>query len=993
MNERIYSLQCERQKLLDERKRIDACIATIELEIAVLEQSIHDDMSDALLQDDMAIASGIVTEMSTLAEKFELFRSLFQGRGDVFAKGYKSPDGKIAYSPVCTNLFNSKICAKSKDNNLKTKCSDCKHQSYRPMTVEDFKDHIAGGRSDFRDVIGSYPMDKDECCSFIVADFDAKDKDREQQNTNELRETVLCFYDECIKWGIPAHLEVSRSGYGVHVWVFFEAPVPAYDARKMLTAILTKATDEAVLVDFKYYDRFLPSQDTLPLGGLGNLIALPLQGRAVRQEKGNSLFVDRSFQRYPDQWAYFSQIKRMDVGQLSSFLKGLANTEVFGELAGSDDDEPGTAKPWERKYDEQRLSDNDFNGAIEVHKANLLYISTKQISTRAINRLRRLASFKNPKFYKNQAMRISTWGIPRVISKAILIDGYIGLPRGLESKLMEMLNESGVSYNVIDEREAGRRLNINFTGKLKPKQVEAMTAMLAHENGVLCAPPGFGKTVTAASIIAAVGLNTLVILDRNELLNQWKESLDGFLEINENAPTYSTPTGREKEGNKIGEYSGRRKRLSNIIDIATFQSLSSKDGIRDFIKGYGMVIVDECHHAPAPNFQAVLQEVTASRVYGLTATPKRPDGHELILYLECGPIRYHQDMKEQAKQHAFAHSIIPRFTPVLCTSVKNDNDFVAASNAIFTIEARNKQICADVLSVVAEGRNPIILTERVEHAKYLAKALEEDVDEVLLMLGKSSAAEKKYVRQALATHPKNKPFVLIATSKLIGEGFDCPRLDTLFLTMPVSAESRIMQFTGRLHREYDGKAEVRVYDYVDAGIQVLERSFYKRMRAYKKIGYSKMQETLPVNEQMSVFFESDNYWDSYIIDIKRSTDEIVISSPSLQKTKLRRLVSTLSERLAAGVVVTVVVKTVDEISKRIAAAHQDNIGRLQSAGIRIMEVPGLNARFTVIDQHILWYGGINPLGFTEIDDSSIRVDDTGAAVDVLDCVLRGHQVV
>jgi hypothetical protein len=492
----------------------------------------------------------------------------------------------------------------------------------------------------------------------------------------------------------------------------------------MLTAILTKATDANALVDFKYYDRFLPAQDTLPQGGLGNLVALPLQGWAARQDNGNSLFVDNGFQRYPDQWACLSSIRKMDHAQLNTFLRGLSDVEIFGELTGSEDIESNAIKPWERWVDAHTLDESDFDGVIKIYQANMLYIPAKQLSTRAINKIRRLASFSNPEYGKKQAMHISTWSTPRVITKARVVDGYIGLPRGLKSKLLDLLDESGARYRLVDNREAGRQVDIRFTGMLKPEQEEASAALLAYDNGVLCAPPGFGKTVTAANMIATTRLNTLIILDKNELLKQWQESLAHFLEINEDVPNYMTPTGRVKEGNKIGEYSGAKKRLSNIVDIATFQSLGNKNGVNEFIKGYGMIIVDECHHAPAPNFQAVLKEVTAKYIYGLTATPKRPDGHEIILYLECGPIRYKVDMREQAKQHGFAHSIIPRFTPVLSTSVKNSHDFISASNVLVDIEARNKLICNDILSAVAEGRSPIVLTERVEHAMILAKRLE-----------------------------------------------------------------------------------------------------------------------------------------------------------------------------------------------------------------------------------------------------------------------------
>jgi superfamily II DNA or RNA helicase len=955
--------------LLAERQAIDAQIASLGCQIKALKRTEE-------------------TCKFSDEEKFKIFYSLFAGRGDVFAKGYKTSSGKIGYQPVCTNLFDTAKCAKSRANNLKTKCSQCIYQSYRPMAINDFREHLNGNSDKFRDVLGSYPMDKDEQCLFIVADFDAKADNGATHETAKMRKTVLAFYDECVKRKIPAYLEVSRSGYGVHIWTFFDKPVPAPDARKMFASVLTAATASVANVDFKYYDRFLPTQDTLPRTGsqLGNLIALPLQGQAMRQGNGNSMFVNRDFVRYKDQWAFLSNITKMGAATVAKFVCGLSSVDVYGEFVSADTEDEKQAdnvKPWVRQHCEQELTDTDFTGSIEIHFANMLYIDITKLSTRAVNALRRLASFKNPEFYKNQAMHLNNWDTPSILTKAVLRGQYIGLPRGVLTKLMDMLSVADVKFTLVDDREGGQPIKVEFKGQLKPAQRAAQESLLKYDNGILCAPPGFGKTVTAASMIAKAKTNTLIILDKAELLKQWKESLNGFLEINEDAPTYKTPTGRVKLSSKIGEYHGSKKRLSGIIDIATFQSLIDKDGVKDFIKDYGMVIVDECHHVPSNEYQAVLDAITAKRVYGLTATPKRADGHEAVLYLECGPIRYKMSVKEQVAKHSFNHYIIPRITPVLGTSVKNADDFLSASNAIVDIEPRNQLICGDIKDAISKGRNPIVLTERVKHAEYLAGTLAKDIDNVLLMLGKSKAAEKKRVHESMAALAEGEPFVLVTTSKLIGEGFDFPRLDTLFLTMPISNENRVMQYTGRLHREYAGKAEVVVYDYVDAGIPVLERSFNKRMRTYNKIGYSKLQEDLPIYEQPSVFFDASSYLQSYMADVSQATKEIVISAPGLQKAKIGKLIPVLTQRLAGGTSITVLVKPIDEISSKTSAAYENNIIRLRNAGIATREVSGLRACFTALDQHVLWYGGINPLGYTQEEETVIRVDDSTAAVGML----------
>lgn len=896
---------------------------------------------------------------STPEEKIRLFRSLFCGREDVFARRwYSIQKKKGGYAPVCANEWRYGVCIKPKG-----KCSKCENRVLVPLDDSIIYKHLSGKDANGQDVIGLYPILADDTCYFLAIDFD----------DGAWQENVSAVRSVCGEWGIPCGVERSRSGEGAHLWVFFENAIPCATARKLGSTLLTAAMEREGKLKLDAYDRMLPCQDTLPNGGFGNLIALPLQGQA--RKNGNSLFVDESFLPYPDQWAYLSTVRKLGAEDVDALIKVHSHGDALGNLCVVE----STSKPWE-KQKKAALSALDFYGVQHIVRANMIYIPANGFAPRVRNQLLRLAAFRNPDFYKSQAMRLPIYDKPRIICAAEERDGYLALPRCCEADLIELLENAGASYEIEDKTFGGNEIRVGFNGELRPEQIPAAEALLAHNNGVLSATTAFGKTVIAAYLIGQRKINTLVLVHTQALLNQWKKALSEFLEINETLPELPKKRGRKKERSLIGQLGGSKSNLSGFVDIAIMQSLISGDEVRELVKDYGMVIVDECHHVSAVSFEQVLKEVNAKYVYGLTATPVRQDGHQPIIYMQCGPIRYQVDAKVQAEKRPFDHAVIPKFTsfaqPVTDKVPWKITDAYAAMQVN---EERNGKIVADVLAAVTEGRTPIVLTERYDHAKLLAEILREKSRNVVLLSGKGTAKEKRETQQGLSQIPADEPLILVATGRYVGEGFDLPRLDTLFLAMPVSWKGTLAQYAGRLHRNYEGKQEVLIYDYVDIRVPMLERMYHKRLSGYAAIGYTiRGDRTVPAAENR--IFSQEEYWDTFSVDIANAQRDILITSPYLHIAQVKRVLKLIPEETHVTVV------TGDETSFKPEAWEKmpNTVRLLEDAGARVILQPKVYQRYAVIDKSTLWYGGINFLGFEKAAHGAMRLCSAELAKELLD---------
>lgn len=534
---------------------------------------------------------------------------------------------------------------------------------------------------------------------------------------------------------------------------------------------------------------------------------MPLQKEARAQ--GNTVFLDEEGAVIEDQWAYLSVISRVTTTQLES----------IGQSHGDPNETEEAAAGMPLRHS-MALDRSDFPPVLIIRREAGLLLSKEGMSTAAIHGLRRLASYGNQEFFAKQAMRLSTYGIPRMTVVFEEDENHLRLPRGTEAAILDLLHAAGVEHEILDERIQGKHLNIAFNGELTIHQDAAFAAMTAHDCGVLAATTGFGKTVIGARIIAEKQFPTLILVHTKELANQWKERLEQFLQIDE---VLEKP---RKGASLIVQLGGDKKNLHGIDDIALIQSLVDRDkSVKDAVHGYGLVIVDECHHISAVNFSRVLSEVDAATVYGLTATPIRKDGHHPIIFMQCGPVRFQVSARSEAKKRSFSHAVIPRFTALRLplTRAYDQWHITEIYERITGDELRNELIAQDVLRAVAEGRKPLVLTERTAHLELLKLSLQQKGLKVITLYGTMKAKERKEAIKELKALAMDEAFVLLATGRLIGEGFDEARLDTLFLAMPIAWKGTVAQYAGRLHREFEGKEEVRIYDYVDVHIPVLER--------------------------------------------------------------------------------------------------------------------------------------------------------------------------
>ena len=744
----------------------------------------------------LAVAPAIL-ESSRLStgEKLVLFRRLFRGRADVYPIRWESKTtGKSGYAPACANEWRAGVCEKPR-----IKCSDCSNRSLLPLSDTVIYGHLAGEHT-----VGVYPLLEDDSCYFLAVDFDEA----------EWRDDARAFTHSCGALGVPVALEISRSGRGAHAWIFFAGRVSARDARRLGTAIISDTCARTRQLRLQSYDRLFPNQDTMPKGGFGNLIALPLQKGP--REMGCSVFVDAELRAYPDQWAFLAAIQPMDVHDLEPTI--LRTTGGMHPLDVTFIDDEDLATPWRRHATSTTRLAGPMPKSLDLTRANAIYFEKAQLPQALANRLIRLAAFQNPDFYKAQAMRMSVWNKPRVIGCAENYPQHIGLPRGCFEAALSLSRDNGISYDLRDERFVGQPLDVSFIGCLRMDQEIAVSAMLHHDEGVLCAPTGFGKTVVAAAMIARRRVNTLVLVHRTELLKQWQERLQAFLSADKKL---------------VGAIGGGKSRPTGGIDIAVMQSLSRRGEVNSIVENYGQIIIDECHHIGAFSFDAILRRVKAKYVLGLTATPIRRDGQQPIIFMQCGPVRYTAATPAGAPHDL---EVVPR-----SRFAEIDLPPEAGIQDVFRYlaidEERTRAIAAEVKAAFAQGRKVLVLTERTEHLEAIRNALNGQTASLFVLHGRMSRKQRGALIAELNALPADAPRVLLATGKLVGEGFDHPALDTLVLAMPVSWKGTLQQYAGRLHREHAGKVDVRIVDFVDTGHPALRRMWERRQRGYRAMGY------------------------------------------------------------------------------------------------------------------------------------------------------------
>lgn len=917
-------------------------------------------------------AVSVTNKNEKAEEKIKLFMSLFKGRNDVYAKRWQNKEGKSGYSPVCTNEWKIGLC-----NKPRIKCAGCINKSFGILNEKVIEEHLKGNM-----VVGLYPMYTDDTCYFLAIDFDGDDW---QKDISVLRNV-------CDEFDIRVAVERSRSGNGAHAWFFFENQISAALARKLGTLLLTYSMSKRHEIKFSSYDRLFPNQDTMPKGGFGNLIALPLQMRSRKQ--GNSVFIDNYFNSYSDQWAFLNSVKKLTedkVGMLiSNLIRFNRDESELGELRKDDETFQARNKPWE-KIPATHLTKDEFPSKISLVKADMIYIPKKGISQKALNILKRLVAFKNPEFYKVQAMRLPTYNKPRVIYCADETEEYLCMPRGCEEDIKNLLTTFDVDFGIEDKTNRGKNIKVEFKGRLREEQLTALNALMKYDDGVLSATTAFGKTIIAAKLIAEQKVNTLVLVHRQQLLSQWIKKLSEFLVVNEELTILEKKRGRKKIPNLIGRIGGGKENLTGIIDVAIMQSLYRENEVKECVKNYGMVIIDECHHVPAFSFEQILKNVNAKYVYGLTATPARQDGHHPIIFMQCGPVRFRVDAKSQVEHAPFEQYVIPRFTSFRALTDKGTVEVIHEEKQL-TIqklyqelsvdETRNQLIVSDVIKNYKSGRNSLVLTERTAHVESLIEKLRVAIPDVITLTGNIRAKEKRETLKKISETPTEKQITLVATGKYIGEGFDEPRLDTLFLAMPISWKGTLQQYIGRLNRLCENKNEVQVYDYADIHVKMLERMYSKRLNGYALLGY-KTKGDLEITNPVNFIYNKNSFLPVYINDIVNAQKEVFIVSPFISKRRVDYMTQYFKGAISNHVKIIVTTRSVEEYIERDKFVLKHLLNMLESLGVQILFKSNIHQKFAVIDQRIIWYGSINLLSFGSAEESIMRLESSNIANELM----------
>ena len=547
--------------------------------------------------------------------------------------------------------------------------------------------------------------------------------------------------------------------------------------------------------------------------------------------------------------------------------------------------------------------------------------------------------------------------------------------------------KAGNPIEISDQREIGRPIRVSFKGNLRLQQELAAEQLLKYSDGVLEAATAFGKTVVCSYLIAERKVNTLILLQNKDLLSQWVDELNKFLDIREEPPEYETKAGRKKKrGSVIGILHGSKNTLTGIVDIAMVGSMYSKGKFQNLKHSYGMVIVDECHHAASHTYMEVLQKINAKYVYGVSATPKRGDHLDKIIYMMLGSLRHRFTALDRAEEQGIGHYFIPRYTRVIDT-VESRNDINQAYNQISTSKVRNEMIANDTKQSISQKQTPVILTRYKEHAKILYDMLKNEADHVFLLYGDNSDKENAEMRIRLKQVPRTESLILIATGQKIGEGFDFPRLDVLMLAAPVSAEGRLVQYIGRLNRDYEGKEAVYVYDYIDAHMKKFNKMYGKRLRIYKKTGFSVWKGEQQDKQVVQAIFDSENYTEKFEQDLIEAEKSIVISSPNIQQEKIDRLLSLVKERQEHGVRVTVITTEPDQVVYGNVDMCDELIREMKQTAIHVVTKEEVEERFAVIDDEVVWHGGMNLLGKEDAWDNLMRIKNHQVAAELLEIAL------
>ena len=768
-----------------------------ELEIKKLQLEI-----DELKKQFNEITANSSEDISSREDSVKIFMNYFKGRNDVYpylSIDKNNPNIKY-YIPACANEWKNGVCNKT----MGRKCKTCQYRENKPISKDTIYKHMYGNYP-----IGIYPLLENDTCFFLSLDFDDKDSKK------DIKSDVLAFASVCDKYEVPIAIERSRSGNGIHIWMFFDTNIKAITARKLGSLLLSK-TMEISNISISSFDRMFPNQDTLPKGGYGNLIALPFQNEPSKY--GNTLFIDRNFILIKNQMQYLSSIHKLTEIEVFEKIKQLSNEtiDISHEIIDMQNEVKVKSK-----------NNIDYPKSIKVILKDMVYIDKANLDGVVKNSFRRLATFANPEFYKKQKLRMSVYNVPMVIDCSKEDGKYLKLPRGTYNYLESLCNVNNIEIISKDERFVGNKIEFKFNGSLREEQQIAIDHMLKYDNGILCAPTGFGKTVIGCKLIAERKVNTLILVNKIQLLNQWKDRIKEFLDVKE-----------------VGEISSKKKNITNVIDVVSIKSLWNNGNVLEIAKNYGMIIIDECHHTAAYTFEQAINTGNAKYVYGISATPERENGHTPIIKMQCGDIRYKVDSLTFNKKLNIPMKVIAKKSHLNFTNQNIDNYELNEINDLIAKDIiRSENIIKDIKKEYDNGKNILVLTERLELMNYIYEKLSKYTNNIFKYyggIGKKVLKSYMELNNQINENEDNK--IIVATGSYIGEGFDDSKLDVLFLTMPISGQTRVTQYAGRLHRQDSNKKEILIYDYIDDNFSKTRNMFLKRKKTYEKLGYEIVEE-------------------------------------------------------------------------------------------------------------------------------------------------------
>ena len=743
----------------------------------------------------------------TPKEKIALFRSLFSGRTEVYATRWTSKMGKSGYSPQCANRF-SPNCTK--------KCHLCTQRNYVPISEQTYFAHLKG-----QIVMGVYPLLSNNTCYFALLDFDDQNWRRDGKAVlNTARQ--LC---------IPLVPEISRSGNGIHLWLFFSEPTLASTARRILERLLSMTMLNTGLIKLNSFDRIIPCQDKLPNGSIGNLVALPMQ--PASKQHGGSVFVDDELNIIERPWHHLKKIKRLTPDEAHRFLNQTEQASSQSSSTKVDDCEFILEPlPWERTISPKPLEIAPNIQALTIRLDNALYFRAEELTAPLSSALVRLATISNPNWYKTQFSHLPVWKNGsynklnhRFITYARSLPQWLILPRGVLENAKKLLDGNNIRYVVEDTRSTGAKLHTTFLGTLTTEQAKLLQPVLKKEQGIVVAPTGFGKTVFATALIAKREVNTLIIVHRKELLKQWKKRLSEFLDI----PTDS-----------IGELHSLTQRLTGQIDIVLVGSLNRKSAtdLRTFFAQYGQIIIDESHHVCGDKFAEILTQCPCKYLLGLTATFERTDKLHRSALLLCGPIIH----------TVKSHGELPVYLSVRCfvhpAGASASLEHAELLNQLAANTERNREIETICRTLIQRQRRILLLTGRQHHLTLLTPMLAPLTENLFVLNSELTGKERNTLIEKLDSLPSDAPRIVLATGQLIGEGFDHAPLDTLILALPIVSKPLLTQYIGRVVRQFEGKRDAEIIDIVDSGIAMFERQWMLRQKVYKSrhIRFEKKEE-------------------------------------------------------------------------------------------------------------------------------------------------------